>query len=122
MKILIVEDDSGTREIVRRALEGAGYESIAVQDGEEALALIDAERPGLVILDVGLPGIDGFEVCRRIRLNSRVPIMMLTSASEEADLRRAFELGTDDYLTKPFTGLMLVARVGTMLARTVAAN
>src|SRR4051812_12320298 len=103
MKVLVVEDDTGTREIVTRALARAGHEVVAAATGCRALELVGSARPDLVVLDVGLPGFDGFEVCRRVRLDSQVPIVMLTSRRAEEDVMHAFKLGADDFVTKPFS-------------------
>jgi DNA-binding response OmpR family regulator len=118
MKILVVEDDTGTREIATRALERAGHDVIAAATGWRALEFVGSARPDLVVLDVGLPGLDGFEICRWIRLTSQVPIIMLTARDEEDDVMRAFKLGADDYVTKPFSVRLLTARVATVLRRT----
>jgi DNA-binding response OmpR family regulator len=118
VKILVVEDDVTTREIVTRALKCANHTVITATDGERALESLASAQPDLVVLDVGLPGIDGFEVCRRIRLEGQVPIVMLTACDDEDDVIRAFKLGADDYVTKPFSARLLAARVATILRRT----
>jgi DNA-binding response OmpR family regulator len=122
VKILVVEDDTGTREIVARALKRAGYEVIEASTGCRALELVASARPGLVVLDVGLPDVDGFEVCRQLRLRNQVPIVMLTARDEEDDVMRAFKLGADDYVTKPFSARLLTARVAVVLRRAVEAG
>ena len=90
--------------------------------GAEALEKISQNAPDLVLLDVMMPGIDGFEVCRRIRLDSQVPIVMLTARDEEEDVMRGFRLGVDDYVSKPFSARLLAARVAAVLRRTVQTN
>ena len=117
MTILIVDDDRELRELIGFALRGAGYTVVEAGDGLEALRQHAAEKPDLVILDVNLPGIDGFEVCRRIRVASDTPVMMLTVRSEEADQVRGLDLGADDYLAKPFSPRTLLARVRALLRR-----
>ena len=117
MTILIVDDDRELRELIGFALRGAGYTVVVAGDGLEALRQHAAEKPDLVILDVNLPGIDGFEVCRRIRVASDTPVMMLTVRSEEADQVRGLDLGADDYLAKPFSPRTLLARVRALLRR-----
>jgi CheY-like chemotaxis protein len=103
MKILIVDDDPRLRELLRIALERAGFAALSAADG--ATALIHARRaaPDLIVLDVGLPEMDGFEVCRRLRACSEVPILFLTARDDEIDRIVGLELGADDYVTKPFS-------------------
>ena len=96
----------------------SGYEVITAPDGEKALELLASARPDLIVLDVVLPGIDGFEVCRRIRLDSQVPIVMLTARDEEDDVMRGFKLGVNDYMTKPFSVRLVLARAAAVLRRT----
>ena len=117
MKILVVDDDRELRELIGFVLRSAGYQIVEVGDGLEALRQHAAEKPDLVILDVNLPGIDGFEVCRRIRVGSDTPVMMLTVRGEEADQVRGLDLGADDYLAKPFSPRTLLARVRAQLRR-----
>ena len=117
MKILIVDDDRELRELIGFVLRSAGYPVVEAGDGLEALRQHAAEKPDLVILDVNLPGIDGFEVCRRIRLEADTPVMMLTVRGEEADQVRGLDLGADDYLAKPFSPRTLLARVRALLRR-----
>ena len=116
--ILIVEDDRNIGDLVRRYLERDGYRVTWVRNGEDGLAEIDRLRPDLVVLDVGLPGIDGFEVCRRIRALGETPVIMLTARDEEVDRVLGLELGADDYVPKPFSPRELVARVKAVLRRT----
>lgn len=118
MKILLVDDDPRLRELVRIALERGGYEVVTAADGTRALTHAARELPDLIVLDVGLPEIDGFEVCRRIRARSQVPILFLTARDDEIDRILGLELGADDYVTKPFSPRELVARVRAILKRT----
>ncbi len=117
MKILIVDDDPRLRELVRLALERAGFSVIVAGDGKQALIHAAREAPDLVVLDVGLPEMDGFETCRRIRARSDVPILFLTARDDEFDRVLGLELGADDYLTKPFSPREMVARVRAILKR-----
>jgi len=117
VKILIVDDDRELRELVGFVVRRAGYEAVEAGDGPEAVRRHAVERPDLVILDVNLPGFDGFEVCRRIRAESDTPVMMLTVRGEEADQVRGLDLGADDYLAKPFSPTALLARVRAVLRR-----
>jgi DNA-binding response OmpR family regulator len=118
MKILLVDHDQELVEPVSRALLRAGYEVVSALDGERALDLVASARPDLIVLDVELPGIDGFEVCRRVRLDSQVPIIVLTPRDDEDDVMRGFRLGVDDYVIKPYSARLLVARVAAVLRRT----
>ena len=117
MKILVVDDDPRLREIVRIALETAAYDVITASDGAQALTHSTREAPDLIVLDVGLPKADGFEVCRRIRASSDVPILFLTAHDDEVDRVLGLELGADDYVTKPFSPRELVARIKAILKR-----
>jgi two-component system OmpR family response regulator len=117
-KILIVEDDQTLLEVLNYNLTKEGYTTITASDGEQALALARSERPALVVLDIMLPGISGFEVCRILRQEATVPILMLTAKGEEIDKVVGLELGADDYMTKPFSMRELLARVRAMLRRT----
>jgi two-component system, OmpR family, response regulator len=116
--ILIVEDDRNIGNLVRQYLERDGYRVAWVRSGEDGLAELERQRPDLVVLDVGLPGIDGFEVCRRIRALGETPVIMLTARDEEVDRVLGLELGADDYVPKPFSPRELVARVKAVLRRT----
>lgn len=120
--VLVVEDDPTVRETVTLLLERAGFEVCAVGDGQESLDLLDRRRFDLVVLDVMLPGRDGFEVCRAVRRWSQVPIVMLTARTDTVDVVTGLELGADDYLTKPFQSAELLARVRAALRRPAAAN
>lgn len=115
--ILLVDDDPRLIRFARANLESVGYRVIAATDGASAIKLVEAEEPDLVILDILLPGLDGFEVCKRIREFSMVPIIMLTAMAEEGDKVKGLELGADDYLTKPFGAEELLARVKALLRR-----
>lgn len=117
MKILIVDDDLELRELIGFALRQAGYLVVQAADGNEALRVFDAEQPDLVILDVNLPYLSGWDVCRRIRAEATTPIMMLTVRSSEEDQVQGLDLGADDYLTKPFSPRTLLARVRALLRR-----
>ena len=117
MKILVVDDDQELAGLIGYALRQAGYLVVEAADGAAALAVFERESPALVILDANLPHLDGFEVCRRIRAESKVPIMMLTVRSGEEDQVQALDLGADDYLTKPFSPRTLLARVRALLRR-----
>ncbi|NMO57350.1 response regulator transcription factor [Actinoplanes sp. TBRC 11911] len=116
--VLVVDDDRTVSDVVRRYLEQAGHRVRLAEDGATALAAIAAERPGLVVLDLMMPGIDGLEVCRRVRLElPDLPIIMLTALGEEADRVLGLEVGADDYVTKPFSPRELVLRVRSILRR-----
>ncbi len=130
-KILIIEDEEGIVHLLNLYLRDAGYTVVAARDGADGLALHAREHPDLVILDIMLPAIDGFEVCRRIRAWSKTPILMLTARGDEDDRIQGLELGADDYLVKPFSPREVVSRVRAILrrvdsnsdaARTQAAN
>ncbi len=116
--ILIVEDDRNIGDLVRQYLERDGYRVTWVRNGEDGLAELRRQPRSLVVLDVGLPGIDGFEVCRRIRALGETPVIMLTARDEEVDRVLGLELGADDYVPKPFSPRELVARVKAVLRRT----
>jgi DNA-binding response OmpR family regulator len=116
-KVLVVDDEPNLLHTLRYNLKQAGYDVVMAATGDEAIAVAGHERPDVVILDVMLPGVDGFEVCRRIRSDSAVPILMLTARTEEVDRIVGLEVGADDYLTKPFSTRELLARVKAMLRR-----
>jgi two-component system OmpR family response regulator len=118
MKILVVDDDPRLRDLVAIALERSGYLVITAADGQLALIHAAREAPDLIVLDIGLPEMDGFEVCRRIRTRSDVPILFLTARDDEIDRILGLELGADDYVIKPFSPRELVARVKAILKRT----
>ncbi|MFQ5407467.1 MAG: response regulator [Anaerolineales bacterium] len=115
--ILVIEDEAKIVRLVRMYLEEAGYTVVTATDGEQGLFAFRREKPSLVVLDLALPKLDGLEVCRTIRRDSNVPIIMLTARSEEIDKLLGLELGADDYITKPFSPRELVARVRTVLRR-----
>lgn len=118
VKILVVDDESRMRKLVRDFLVREGYEVLEAGDGEEALDVFYREKDiALLILDVMMPRRNGFDVCREIRTTSKVPIIMLTAKGEESDELNGFELGVDEYIAKPFSPKILVARVGAILRR-----
>ena len=116
-RILAVDDDPLILRLVRTHLDRAGYRVATAMDGEQALDMVASQMPELVILDLMLPKLDGYEVCRRIREFSLVPVVMLTARGEQVDKLRGFEMGADDYLTKPFAPAELLARVQAVLRR-----
>lgn len=122
MKILLVDDDPRLRELVGLALERANFAVVTASDGQMAVTYAAREAPDLIVLDIGLPELDGFEVCRRIRTTSDVPIIFLTARDDEVDKVLGLELGADDYVTKPFSPRELVARVRAILKRSVGTN
>jgi DNA-binding response OmpR family regulator len=117
--VLVVEDESSIASFVALYLKNAGYKVRTVGTGEAALEQLADQRPDLVVLDLMLPDLDGIEVCRRIRKSSEVPILMLTARDEDVDKIIGLEVGADDYLTKPFNPRELVARVKSILRRSV---
>src|SRR5277367_6155373 len=117
MKVLIADDDADLRELIGFTLAQAGYLVIKAHDGTAALRRFEEETPDLVVLDINMPGLTGFQVCEAIRQRSRVPVMMLTVRGEEEDLVRALGLGADDYLSKPFSPRTLLARIKALLRR-----
>jgi len=116
-QILVVEDESRIARIVRDYLERAGYKAAVVGNGVDALALVRTRRPDLVVLDLGLPQMDGLEFTKAVRKHSNVPIVVLTARVEESDKLAGLELGADDYITKPFSPRELVARVRAVFRR-----
>ncbi|WP_036606888.1 response regulator transcription factor [Oribacterium sp. P6A1] len=116
-KILIVDDDTSISELISLYLEKEMFDTMCAEDGEEALKLFPEYKPNLVILDLMLPGIDGYEVCRRLRAISPVPVIMLSAKGETFDKVLGLELGADDYMIKPFESKELVARVKAVLRR-----
>jgi DNA-binding response OmpR family regulator len=116
-RILVVDDDATVADVVRRYLERDGYAVQLAGDGETALRLAAQHPPDLVVLDLMLPDVDGLEVCRRLRVSSDVPVVMLTALGEESDRILGLQLGADDYVTKPFSPRELVLRVGSVLRR-----
>ena len=120
IKILVVDDEARMRKLVKDFLSIKGYIVLEAQDGEEALKVFDANKDvKLILLDVMMPKMDGFKVLEAIRQYSKVPVMMLTARSEERDELEGYKLGVDEYITKPFSPKILVARVEAVLRRTV---
>ena len=118
LKILVVDDESRMRKLIKDFLVKSGYEVLEAEDGEKAVDVFLAVKDiALIILDVMMPKMDGWEVCREIRKNSKVPMIMLTAKSSEADELKGFELGVDEYISKPFSPKILVARVEAVLRR-----
>lgn len=118
LSLLVVDDDAEIREILRMALGQAGFAVTEAADGAAGLARARADRPDLILLDIGLPEMDGFAVCREVRKSSEVPVLFLTARDDEIDRVVGLELGADDYVTKPFSPRELVARVRAILKRT----
>jgi DNA-binding response OmpR family regulator len=116
-RVLVVDDDPTIRDVVARYLSQAGFDVEAVGDGLSALTAAETDAPDLVVLDVMLPGVDGLEVCRRLRATSHVPVVMLTALGEESDRIVGLEVGADDYVSKPFSPRELVLRVQSVLRR-----
>lgn len=121
-RVLIVDDEPRYVRLIAVNLEGSGYETLAARDGKSAVDLAASQKPDLVLLDIGLPVLDGFEVCRRIREFSASPIIMLTAKAGEADKVRGLDAGADDYLTKPFGPAELLARIRAVLRRVTLAD
>lgn len=121
-KILVVDDEKNIVDIIAFNLHKEGYDVICAYDGEKGLALAFAENPELILLDIMMPGLDGFEVCKKVREKSQTPIIMLTARAEEVDKVLGLELGADDYVTKPFGVRELMARVKANLRRTDAVS
>ncbi len=116
-RVLVVEDEVKIARLVRDYLRQAGFDVLEAADGPGALSMARAERPDMIVLDLGLPGLDGFDVTRQLRATSSVPIIILTARSEESDRIVGLELGADDYITKPFSPKELVARIRAVLRR-----
>jgi len=116
--ILIVDDESDLRTMLSSYLDAEGFDVVEAIDGDQALEQIDSTGPDLVVLDVGLPGMDGFEVLRRVRQVSEVPVIMLTAHAEEVDRIVGLTVGADDYVTKPFSPREVIARISAVLRRT----
>ncbi|HWQ12627.1 MAG TPA: response regulator transcription factor [Roseiflexaceae bacterium] len=121
-RILVVEDDRKTAELVRMYLERDGHQVLTAHDGRQALDAARQRRPDLIVLDLMLPGVDGLDVCRILRAESQVPIIMLTARTTEEDTLLGLDLGADDYVAKPFSPSVLAARVRSVLRRTAAAQ
>lgn len=119
LKILVVDDESRLRKLVRDFLVKSNYEVIEAQDGVQAVDIFYAQKDiALIVLDVMMPNMDGFQVCREIRSHSKVPIIMLTAKGDERDELQGFQLGVDEYISKPFSPKILVARIEAILRRT----
>lgn len=116
-KILIVEDDLQIQTLIRDYVNASGYVAITASDGEEAMAKFESEKPNLALLDIILPKIDGFELCRKFRNESNIPIIMLSSKKEDTDKVLALGLGADDYIEKPFSPRVLVAKIQSQFRR-----
>ncbi|GGX57252.1 DNA-binding response regulator [Streptomyces fructofermentans] len=114
---MVAEDDEKQAELIRRSLLGEGHTATVVHDGGAALAAVRERRPDLVVLDLMLPVVDGFEVCRALRRDGDIPVLMLTARSTEEDVLLGLELGADDYMTKPYSPRELMARIRTVLRR-----
>ncbi len=116
-KILVVDDEQSIMNIIAFNLKKEGYEVVTAEDGEMAITIFDTEKPDLILLDIMMPKIDGYGVCKRIRDKSDVPIIMLTARADEVDKVLGLEIGADDYVTKPFSNRELMARVKANLRR-----
>jgi len=121
-KILVIDDDAELLGLTQVWLQNAGYEAVTAEDGAAGLRRVYSSRPDLVLLDVSMPQLDGWEVCRRIRDMSDIPVIMVTINGQKADRLRGFSLGADDYITKPFDFPEMIARVGAVLQRSGAAR
>jgi DNA-binding response OmpR family regulator len=117
-KILLVDDEPQMVDLISYSLQAEDFEVITAYNGEEALRKVESESPDLLVLDIMLPGIDGFEVCRQIRSHTTIPVLMLTAKKGEIDIISGLELGADDYVTKPFSHRELILRVKVILRRT----
>lgn len=122
MKILIVDDDPNIRQLLQLTLQVEGYEVVQAEDGARALSLLEREPVDLIVLDLMLPEVDGWQVCRKVRETSEIPIIMLTAKDDEVDTILGLKLGADDYITKPFSPRELVARVEAVTRRTTRGN
>jgi len=118
VSVLVVDDDTRVLRMVKRILELEGYQTVAADEGEAALQILDEHNPDLVLLDIMMPGMDGYSVCRRIREFSQLPIIMVTAKDSEEEKIKGLDAGADDYITKPFSSHELAARVRAVLRRT----
>ena len=119
-RVLVADDDPVTRELIIYKLEAEGYDTVVAEDGTSALALAQEQAPDIAVLDVHMPGISGFDVCRMLRADpgvARIPVIMLTASVQEADIATGFDSGADDYVPKPFSPRELVSRIQAVLAR-----
>ncbi len=121
-RILVVDDELSIIKFLRANLEASGYEVLTAADGAEAIQTVEMELPDLMILDITMPKMDGFEVCRRLREWSSIPILMLSARGDERDKVKCLDLGADDYITKPFGASELIARVKAVVRRTESAT
>ena len=121
-KVLIVDDDEHIVELIKLYMDKEGFDTVTANNGKKAVELFKSEAPAIVILDVMMPEMDGWQVCREIRESSKVPIIMLTARSEERDELQGFDLGVDEYISKPFSPKILVARVNAILRRTLGSD
>lgn len=124
-RVLIVDDEEDIRELVELYLSRDGYDITTCETGEQALEIVQKDRPDLIVLDLMLPGINGLDLCKKLKGNRKtetIPIVMLTAKGEDADIVTGLELGADDYVTKPFSGKVLAARVRRLLKRTGSDN
>jgi DNA-binding response OmpR family regulator len=119
-KIFVVDDEPQIVKVLKAYLENAGFQVVTAADGKTALLTFQREKPDFMILDLNLPGMDGLDICRAVRRDSNIPILMLTARVEEADRLIGLELGADDYVVKPFSSREVVARVRTIFRRTMA--
>lgn len=120
-RIMVVEDEKQMQDILAEYMRRGGHSCVTAEDGVEALALLKKENADLLILDVMMPHLDGFTVCRLVRERSGIPIILLTAKAEEEDKLKGYEYGADDYMTKPFSPRVLLAKVNALLRRTSAA-
>ena len=120
MKVLVVDDDEELLDLMTYALRREGFSVLGAVDGQQALLRWETDKPDIILLDGNLPKIDGFDVCRRIRHESKTPIIMLTARDDEPDIVRGLTLGADDYVTKPFSTKQLTARIRAVLRRSQA--
>ena len=121
-KVLIVDDDKNICDLLRLYLEKEGYGVILSHDGDEAVAKFNALKPDLILLDIMLPGMDGWQICREIRKKSNVPIIMITAKGETIDKVIGLELGADDYIVKPFDAKEVIARINAITRRIGSVN
>jgi DNA-binding response OmpR family regulator len=117
VKVLVADDDADLLDLMTYALRREGYTVLAAMDGQQALRRCEAEQPDIVLLDANMPKLNGFEVCRRLRHETEIPIIMLTARDEDEDIVQGFQLGADDYVTKPFSAKQLNARMKAVLRR-----